>query len=937
MGLEIGARELAVLPDATMLTDPSVRYPLYIDPSYSATRSLWTMVNADAASTSYWTDAFYREDVRVGTVYGTGDGPWRTFFHFNIAPLARATVSRSWFSITMTHTADCAEVPVSLWHTSTLNSANAVTWNNSGGFWLGGAALDTQWGKANKSACGQPAKLMEFGLANGSVRNVVQAAANGPQEAVGFGLRNPSEGTQLHWKRFNHTTARLITEYNTAPHAPAVSTVPPTPCGTAAAPTPLGTATPAFSGVGHDPNADNVLNEVELLAGDTVIFSAASATVGSDSAVAWLAVPPGILATGATGTVYSYRARTRDATLYGPYSTRCYFTVDTVRPAPPSVTSTDYPGVVPVKSVGETGLVTFARAATDTDVAGFRYGFSQNATTMWVAADAAGSATVPVTLWPSSPGDTGDVSRVLFVRAVNRAGNASPLNPGWDLAARARSVTAAPVRGDVNGDRRADVSAIVDQGFDRTTVWNLLASPGGFHNGYIGWDTEVTGGMPADRVRSATGDFNGDGRTDVALYREDPDQLVRLFLLASDGSRFNADSAPVWTGGGFRLSHLEVMAGDFDGDGDDDIALLQGLAAGQARLWVQTASAGRLANPVQVWDSGTEAIALNQANLVAGDFDGDGDDDIANVYETAGGTGKLFVHAVNQGLSVTPALRWDATAGTIAAGRTRFVAANVDGAGPDEIVAVYDDGATAARVSVIRNGPTWTGGVAHSTTAGSFGAGRATVTAGDFDADGRSDVGVLVDTTGGVRRLDTYASTGTGFVERRNQWSGYVSEAKPVLRVDSGRRYRILPTHSQKCFDVPGNSTANGAILDQWDCVTTATWEQFRLERLGASAYFHLRTAADKCLDMKSWSLLDNVTTVQWTCGNGGPSQANQQFRLEYLSGSGWDFVVQIRNAHTDKCLVVGGASTANGTPIVQTGCTGTPPANRQFLLRIEA
>jgi hypothetical protein len=724
MRLQLAAGELAVVPDPAMLADPSMRYPLYIDPSYSATRSLWTMVNADAPGTSYWTDDFYREDVRVGSVYGTGQGPWRTFFHFNIAQLARATISRSWFAITMTHSGACAATTVSLWHTSTLNSASAVTWNNSGGFWLGGAALDTLSGKANKSACGQPAMLMEFGLANGSVRNIVQAAANGPQEAVGFGLRIPSanEGSGDYWKRFDQASARLITEYNTAPHAPtAVSTVPPTPCGTAAAPTALGSATPTFSGVGHDPNGDNVSSSVELLSGETVLSTTTTGTVGSDAAVSWPTIPPGVLPTDSPGTVFSYRSRTKDASLFGPYSTRCYFTVDTTRPAPPSVTSADFPGPVPVKSVGEAGRVTFSRAAADADVAGFRYGFSQNATTMWVAADAAGTATVPVTLWPN-PGETGDVSRVLFVRAVDRAGNASPLGAGLELTARAGTVTAAAVRADTNGDRRADVTVLVDQGFDRTTLWSLLASPTGFHAGYIGWDTETAGGMPADRVRGASGDFNGDGRTDMALFREDPDQMIRLFLLTSDGSRFVAASAPAWTGGGLRLSHLKVVAGDFDGDGDDDIALLQGLAGNQARLLVQTNTAGQFGAPVQVWASGTEAIALGQANLVAGDFDGDGDDDIADVYEAAGGTGKLFVHAVNQGLSTVPALRWDGGAAGTVAGRTRFVAGNTNGTGPDEILAVYDDGAAARIATLANSGGTWSSRVTHTSGAGSFGA-----------------------------------------------------------------------------------------------------------------------------------------------------------------------------------------------------------------------
>ncbi|MDQ7908259.1 hypothetical protein RB614_27405 [Phytohabitans sp. ZYX-F-186] len=328
-GVEVNPGELVVIPDQKMLSAPQTRYPVYIDPSYSAAQYRWTLVNHDDPAKSYWTDDFYREDARVGSVYGSGDGPWRTFFQMNVARVARATVARAWFSISMTHTADCAETSVELWHTRLIDPGTPVTWNNSAGHWLGGAALDTRKGKANKSACGQPPKLMEFGLSPDTVTPVVREAvsgADGPQEAIGFGLRIPAanEGTQLYWKRFKPSTALLNIEYNTAPESPtSVSTVPPSPCGTAAAPTPLSTATPTFSGVGYDPNGDNVTNELEILSGETVLAGLSSGTVGSGSVVRWSPVPSGTLPTDQPGAVFSYRARTRDAGLAGPYGERC--------------------------------------------------------------------------------------------------------------------------------------------------------------------------------------------------------------------------------------------------------------------------------------------------------------------------------------------------------------------------------------------------------------------------------------------------------------------------------------------------------------------------------------------------------------------------------------------------------------------------------------
>ncbi|MFI7426744.1 RICIN domain-containing protein [Micromonospora sp. NPDC049836] len=944
MRTELGRGELAVLPDPARLAGPDLHYPLYLDPSFSATQYQWTLVNKASPGTSYWTDDFYRKDVRVGKVYGSSDGPWRSFFEMNVARLARATISRAWFSITMTHTGSCAATSVELWHTRTIDPAVALTWTNSGTAWLDGKALDTRSGKANNSACGQPPLLMEFGLGNDSVKTLVQQTVGGtaPQEALGFGLRIPSasEGDQNYWKRFDKATARLIVEYNNAPSAPTgVTTVPPSPCGTAAAPTPLTTTTPSLTGVGYDPNGDNVSNALEILSGDAVLTTIGSGTVASGTAVPWPPVPAGVLPGDQPDTVFSYRARTSDSGLLaGAYSARCYFTVDTARPGAPTTSSTDFPAGSVGRSVGELGSVTFTRNAADADVTGFRYGFSPDSTTMWVAVGADGSATVPVTLWPSIAGDIGDVRRTLYARAVDRAGNSSGLTAGWDLVARGRAVSAPPVDGDTNGDRRADVTAVVDQGYGRTTVWNVLnASAGGRPTGYLGWDTDTNGGFPVDRIQSANGDVNGDGRTDTAVLREDPDGYLRLFLLLSDGTRFTAASQPAWSGTGFHVSHLKMVAGDFDGDGDADLAMLQGLAGDQSRLWVQYSARGAFGAPVLVWDSGPGNLPFAQATPVAGDFTGDGYADIAEIYDAGGSRTRVLLHASTQAAFAAPTQIWDSGAGVFAAGRARFAAGDVDGAGGDEIVALYDDGAATARLFTIGNrGGAWSSAVWWSSGAGAFDATRATLVVGDYTGDGYADAGALYDLGGGVRRIYTLASTGSGFADKQTWWEGQIGNAQPEVYVEGGRRYRLRPVHSGKCVDVPGGSTANSTALDQYDCVATATWEQFRLTRVGAAPYFRIGTDAGKCVDIEKWGILDNARALQYTCDGGGLPQPNQQFSLTRVAGSGLDTVVTIRNLHSDRCLTISGASTANNAALVQAACAATPAAHQQFHLTVE-
>ncbi|MEU9510261.1 hypothetical protein AB0D32_28725 [Micromonospora sp. NPDC048170] len=95
------------------------------------------------------------------------------------------------------------------------------------------------------------------------------------------------------------------------------------------------------------------------------------------------------------------------------------FTVDTTSPAPPTVSSTDYPADDGwYGGPGIPGQFTFS-AGGDTDVVGFRYGLASGPMAD-VAADApGGSATVTVT--PDRDGP-----RTLTVEAVDHAGNRSP-------------------------------------------------------------------------------------------------------------------------------------------------------------------------------------------------------------------------------------------------------------------------------------------------------------------------------------------------------------------------------------------------------------------------------------------------------------------------------------------------------------------------------
>ncbi|MHC0430879.1 S1 family peptidase, partial [Streptomyces sp. O3] len=148
--------------------------------------------------------------------------------------------------------------------------------------------------------------------------------------------------------------------------------------------------------------------------------------------------------------------------------------------------------------------------------------------------------------------------------------------------------------------------------------------------------------------RPSTTDFNGDGADDVGvLYdygtAEDGRRHTGLWTFNSTGADFGnpvkkwdniADFGSSWTWASSKPVH-----GDFDGDGKDDVAVLYNngrQADGRYRtgLWTFTSTGDDFTNPVRVWDSTAAGFSWNWASSkpVAGDFDGDGKDDIAVLY-----------------------------------------------------------------------------------------------------------------------------------------------------------------------------------------------------------------------------------------------------------------------------------------------------------------
>ncbi|MGK5674309.1 LamG-like jellyroll fold domain-containing protein [Micromonospora sp. URMC 106] len=169
---------------------------------------------------------------------------------------------------------------------------------------------------------------------------------------------------------------------------------------------------------------------------------------GGEGGARWTVAARGL----SHGGTYLYRAYASDGRVSGADSGVCEFTVDTVKPAPATVTADVYkPGAGacdggPCGSVGQTGRFTFASSP---DVTSYRWGFNDSPTTVATPAALGGPVTVH---WTPTWGG----ARTLYVDAVDRAGNESRRTYQFVVAAPAGPVAAWKLADDAGATVLAD-------------------------------------------------------------------------------------------------------------------------------------------------------------------------------------------------------------------------------------------------------------------------------------------------------------------------------------------------------------------------------------------------------------------------------------------------------------------------------------------------
>ncbi|HEX3045995.1 MAG TPA: FG-GAP-like repeat-containing protein, partial [Bacillota bacterium] len=419
---------------------------------------------------------------------------------------------------------------------------------------------------------------------------------------------------------------------------------------------------------------------------------------------------------------------------------------------------------------------------------------------------------------------------MLYANGVNNTWSYDPVNDrltNIDIKNGDKSADRT-VSGDFNGDGQADVAGFLDYGNGKAVicVWLSTGSSFACQSNAEWWNSNAIGGYTASLTtgRLVSGDFNQDGKSDIAALYDEGNNHSVIQVWLSTGSSFVYQSNTGWwnshTMSGYIASSTtgRVVSGDFNNDGKCDIAAFYdyGNSRTKIHVWLSTGSSFTYQSSAGWWDSNGMSgyiASSTTGRVVSGDFNSDGRCDIAAFYYYGNNrtkihvwlsTGSSFVYQSSAGW-------WESTGynGTLVT--NRVVSGDFNSDGKCDIAAFYDYASSRTKIHVwLSTGSSF----AYQSSAGwwdsntSYNASSITnrVVSGDFNRDGKSDIVAFYNYGSDRSTFQVWLSTGAAFDYQSNMgWWGKLSSLN-------------------YSYDSVGNITQIGNDYYNYDGLNRLTW-----------------------------------------------------------------------------------------------------------------
>lgn len=334
----------------------------------------------------------------------------------------------------------------------------------------------------------------------------------------------------------------------------------------------------------------------------------------------------------------------------------------------------------------------------------------------------------------------GNITLSPFGQVVYRSSDISPAMslslPSWDWN-RIKSSS-----GDFNGDGRDDIAVLYNLGNSHTLLYQLTANgSGGFTNQLV-WDSGP-GNWSWGGSNLVAGDFNGDNKDDIAVIYGYGGSRTRSFVFASNGSVLTAPTAWWDSGpGNWDMAGTKLTAGDFNNDGRDDLFMLYGYSGARTRAFVSTSNGAGFDQPIARWDSGPGNWDWGGSKPVVGDFDNDGYADLGVFYTYSGARSTVWVFKANGTILSAPSAWWDSGPGNWDGNASKVTVGDYNNDGQSDLAVSYGYANAHTRsFGFISNGSVFNQPVKFwDSGPGNWDWGQSKITSGDYNGDSTDDL-----------------------------------------------------------------------------------------------------------------------------------------------------------------------------------------------------
>lgn len=406
VGMAIQDDVLVLRPDAGFLADPSVVFPVVIDPAMNTwDKTNWATTLSGKTGSYWWTSGAGNTVAQVGNCYTprgdcNGIGEAWSYFQFDTGFTAGKHILSAELQTTVVHSPNC-EARGHQFYLANSQITPSTTWANR----PQGTHLDTRSIPGVYGDCGQH-KPVGFGPGTYGIGGVAT-----------YYLRATDGADQIAWRKYDPAQTKLAVHYNTVPDAPTELRMDPplpAPCRWCEGMPWIGDSKVRLLAKLTDGDGDSVSPKWR-----TSVNGAFNYEWGGAAQVSGARHDTTVDLDGVDGKTVGWWMSSTDGRDESSLSTGYTFVVDRV--APHSAPTVD--GVLYRQDnrwhggVGVPGSFTFGANGV-ADVDHYLYGWSDPPVTPVDADNLGGSATV--SLAPS-----GDGPRDLYVRSVGRAGHPS--------------------------------------------------------------------------------------------------------------------------------------------------------------------------------------------------------------------------------------------------------------------------------------------------------------------------------------------------------------------------------------------------------------------------------------------------------------------------------------------------------------------------------